>query len=238
MRRADRLFEIVQILRRSRRPVTAERIAEELETSKRSVYRDITALVAQRVPISGEAGVGYVIDRAFDMPPLMLTPDELDAAVLGATWVASRGEPELARAAQDLLAKIEATVPERLRSQILEPAMSIAPPAEVRAESVSASQLRQAIRSGRKLALSYTDREGAASTRIVWPVVLGYRDSGRILAAWCENRKAFRYFRTDRMLSAELLSEAIPERRALLRARWRTAMDLERARYAGAAAAG
>jgi predicted DNA-binding transcriptional regulator YafY len=91
MRRADRLFQIVQILRRYTRPVTASMLAEELEVSKRSVYRDIADLIGQRVPIQGEAGLGYVLDSDFDMPPLMLTPDEIEAAVLGAQWVAERG---------------------------------------------------------------------------------------------------------------------------------------------------
>ncbi|SRR5208282_5358539 len=93
MHRADRLFQIIQILRRSPRPVTASMLAEELEVSKRSVYRDIADLIGQRVPIQGEAGLGYVLDRDFDMPPLMLTQDEIDAAVLGAQWVAERGGP-------------------------------------------------------------------------------------------------------------------------------------------------
>ena len=95
MRRADRLFQIIQILRRSSRPITASQIAEELETSRRSVYRDIADLIGQRVPIRGEAGLGYVLDRDYDMPPLMLTPDELEAAVLGAQWVAGHGNPAL-----------------------------------------------------------------------------------------------------------------------------------------------
>ncbi|HLN11492.1 MAG TPA: HTH domain-containing protein, partial [Xanthobacteraceae bacterium] len=95
MRRADRLFQIIQALRRSPRPVTASMLAEELEVSRRSVYRDIADLIGQRVPIRGEAGLGYVLDRDFDMPPLMLTPDELEAAVLGAQWVAERGDPVL-----------------------------------------------------------------------------------------------------------------------------------------------
>ena len=115
MRRADRLFQIVQILRRTARPVTADAIAAELETSKRSVYRDIAALIGQRVPIRGEAGVGYVLDGGFDLPPLMLTSDEVEAAVLGAQWVAGRGDAALARAARDLIAKIAAVVPEDLR---------------------------------------------------------------------------------------------------------------------------
>src|SRR5690349_20379943 len=120
MRRADRLFQIIQILRRSRRPVTANQLAEELEVSQRSVYRDIADLIGQRVPIRGEAGIGYILDGGFDMPPLMLTPDELEAAVLGAQWVADRGDAVLARAARDLLSKISSVVPERLRPFIAE----------------------------------------------------------------------------------------------------------------------
>ena len=99
MRKADRLFEIIQILRRSKKPVTADAMAAELETSKRSVYRDIAELLAQRVSIRGEAGIGYVLDKGLDMPPLMLTTDEIEAAVLGAQWVINRGDPKLARAA-------------------------------------------------------------------------------------------------------------------------------------------
>src|SRR5580692_4985518 len=121
MRRADRLFQIIQIMRRTNRLVTATMLAEELELSKRSVYRDIADLIGQRVPIRGEAGLGYVLDRDFDMPPLMLTPDEIEAAVLGAQWVAERGDPALAGAARDLIAKIAAAVPERLRPFIAEP---------------------------------------------------------------------------------------------------------------------
>src|SRR5437879_152673 len=121
MRRADRLFQIIQILRRTRRPVTADAIAAELETSKRSVYRDIATLMAQRVPIRGEAGMGYVLEAGFDLPPLMLTPDEIEAAVLGAQWVTARGDPALVRASQDLIAKIAAAVPERLRPIVLDP---------------------------------------------------------------------------------------------------------------------
>ena len=113
MRRADRLFQIIQILRRGRGPHTADRIAEELETSKRTVYRDIASLLGQRVPIRGEAGVGYVLEDGFDLPPLALTPDEIEAAVLGAQWVAVHGDPVLARAAEDLRAKLLASVPER-----------------------------------------------------------------------------------------------------------------------------
>ena len=111
MRRADRLFQIIQVLRRTRKPLTADAIAAELETSKRTIYRDIATLIEQRVPIRGEAGMGYILEKGFDLPPLMLTPDEIEAAVLGAQWVAGHADPVLARAAQDLMAKIADTVP-------------------------------------------------------------------------------------------------------------------------------
>src|SRR3954470_23246870 len=103
MRRSDRLFQIIQVLRRSRAPLTADAIAAELETSKRTVYRDIADLLAQQVPIRGEDGVGYVLEGGYDMPPLMLTPDEIEVAVLGAQWVARRADPALVKAAQDLI---------------------------------------------------------------------------------------------------------------------------------------
>src|SRR6266850_783236 len=113
MRRADRLFQIIQVLRRGHQPVTADALAAELETSKRTVYRDITSLIGQRVPIRGEAGIGYVLDRGFDLPPLMLTPDEIEAAALGAQWVAGHGDAALARAAQNLIAKITTVIPDQ-----------------------------------------------------------------------------------------------------------------------------
>jgi predicted DNA-binding transcriptional regulator YafY len=231
MRRADRLFEIIQILRRVRRPVSAQAIADELEVSKRSVYRDIATLTAQRVPIRGEAGVGYVLEEGFDMPPLMLTAEEIDAAVLGALWVSTRAEPELARAAENLIAKIEAITPRPLRRHIAAAAMSVRPVSPASEDKVDAAMLRQAILEGRKVSLGYRDGDGKESKRVVWPVLLGYRDEGRILAAWCELRQGFRYFRTDRMTFAEALDQRYPESRGSLKDRWRKAMDAERESY-------
>ncbi len=231
MRRADRLFEIIQILRRVRRPVSAQAIADELEVSKRSVYRDIATLTAQRVPIRGEAGVGYVLEEGFDMPPLMLTAEEIDAAVLGALWVSTRAEPELARAAENLIAKIEAITPRPLRRHIAAAAMSVRPVSPASEDKVDAAMLRQAILEGRKVSLGYRDGDGKESKRVVWPVLLGYRDEGRILAAWCELRQDFRYFRTDCMTFAEALDQRYPESRGSLKDRWRKAMDAERESY-------
>jgi len=227
MRKADRLFQIVQLLRRSSQPVTAEAMAAELETSKRSVYRDIAALMGQRVPIRGEAGVGYVLETGFDMPPLMLTSDEIEAAVLGAQWVAGRGDPALARAARDLIAKIAATVPERLRPMVLEPAVST-PSWNVLPEAIDMAAVRHAIHGARKVALHYKDEKEAESRRTVWPFQIAYRDTTRIVLAWCEMRDDFRMFRTDRVLAATVLEDRYPARPAQLRARWRAEMT---ARY-------
>jgi predicted DNA-binding transcriptional regulator YafY len=231
MRRADRLFEIIQVLRRARKPLSADAIGRELEVSKRTIYRDMAALISQRVPITGEAGVGYVLERGFDMPPLMLTQDEIDAAVLGACWVAGRGEPELAAAALSLLSKIEAVVPEQLKASIVNSTTSIAPVRQG-PEYISSSELRRAIRLHRKLSLDYRTDNGDHSYRVVWPILLGYRDAGRLLAAWCELRQAFRYFRTDRMTAVHVLDDLIPERATLLRKRWQKAMEAERDQYA------
>ncbi len=224
MRRADRLFQIIQILRRARKPVTADAIAQELETSKRSVYRDVATLISQRVPIRGEAGTGYVLERGYDMPPLMLTEDEIEAAVLGAQWVSGRGDPSLAKAARDLVSKIAATVPERLRPLVLEPVTGT-PPARVSVTDViDLPRLRAAIRAGTKVVLSYCDEQGRESERTIWPVAVGYLETARLVIAWCELRRGFRHFRTDRVRAAIFLGDRYPERPATLRAQWRATL--------------
>ncbi len=228
MRRADRLFQIIQVLRRTRKPLTADAIAAELETSKRTIYRDIAELIGQRVPIRGEAGMGYVLEKGFDMPPLMLTPDEIEAAVLGAQWVSGHADPALARAAEDLIAKIADTVPERLRPFALEPASGARPTWNREPDRIDMVKTRAQIHEGRKITLHYRDEQGRASERTIWPIAVGYYEAVRLLAAWCELRKDFRSFRTDRVLNADYLDEKYPERRDILRARWRQSLVWER----------
>jgi predicted DNA-binding transcriptional regulator YafY len=227
MRRADRLFQIIQILRRTTRPATAEALAEELEVSKRSVYRDVADLIGQRVPIRGEAGSGYVLSRDFDMPPLMLTPDEIEAAVLGAQWVAERGDAVLAAAARDLIAKIEAAVPERLRPFIAEP--TIGAPANNRTarDGLDIARTRAWIRAGRKIRIRYRDERDEVSKRTIWPVIIGYAETARLLAAWCELRQDFRHFRTDRIVAAEFLDDRHGARAGDLMNRWKRHMEKE-----------
>lgn len=225
MRRAERLFQIIQILRRGRGPVTADALARELETSKRSIYRDIAALVGQRAPIRGEAGVGYVLEDGYDMPPLMLTPDEIEAAVLGAQWVAGRGDPALARAANDLIAKIAEAVPDNLRPIVLEPSVRATPSWRNEPDNIDMAQVRASIHAGRRIKLSYRDEAGQASDRIIWPVTVGYMETKRLLIGWCELRADFRTFRTDRVAEAVFLDDRYPERPGILRAKSRRAME-------------
>ena len=220
MRRADRLFEIIQVLRRASGPLTADRIAAELETSKRTIYCDIDALVAQRVPIRGEAGVGYVLERGFDLPPLMLTTDEVEAVALGAQWVVAHADAGLARAALSVLAKIAAIVPEDLRPVIDDPSVGT-PPARYRDDDhVDVARLRIWCREGRKLAIGYVDETGAASERVIRPFMVGYVATIRVVMAWCELRQDFRVFRTDRLGTVAFLDERYSERSATLRRRW------------------
>ncbi|GAB0118984.1 helix-turn-helix transcriptional regulator [Acidisoma sp. 7E03] len=229
MRRADRLFQIIQILRRSSRPVTAKALAAELEISPRSVYRDMADLMAQRVPIQGEAGIGYLLGRDFDMPPLMLTPDELEAAMLGAQWVAERGDAVLAQAARDLIAKLNAVLPGHLQAVITDPATGPLPPLEQSIDRIDMARTRLWIRQGRKIRLRYRDQDGKESERVIWPVVIGYAEAVRLVAGWCETRQDFRSFRSDRIVDAVFLEERHSMRPAVLRAEWQRHLALRRA---------
>ncbi|WP_170419238.1 helix-turn-helix transcriptional regulator [Ruegeria atlantica] len=230
MRRGDRLFEVIEILRRAKGPISAQSIGEELGVTKRTVYRDVAALIGQGVPINGEAGVGYVLEPGFHMPPLMLTPDEIEAVTLGALWVQTRGEPELALAAEKLITKLKAVAPDKYRTSFLQPAVSVAPVAQSD-EVLGAAAIRLAIRCRKKISMTYSDNSGQKTRRVIWPILLGYRDTSRIIAGWCELRDEFRYFRTERIIKADVLEDCIPRRMDLLRAEWRSAMDAERKRY-------
>lgn len=219
MRRAERLFQIIQILRGSTRPVTAAALAAELEVSKRTVYRDVANLIGQRVPIEGEAGFGYVLAPGYDMPPLMLTRDEVEALVLGAQWVMGRNDALLANAARDLVNKIVEVIPEHLRSFVIEPSLGPRPVPSERETAIDPAAIRAAVRDGRRLRIRYRTQAGDETERTVRPVILGYSDTMRTLVAWCELRGDFRHFRTERIVEAELL-DLHGTRPADLRRRW------------------
>ncbi|MBK7401830.1 MAG: YafY family transcriptional regulator [Myxococcales bacterium] len=205
MRRADRLFDLLQLLRR-RRVLTAEQFAESLEVSVRTVYRDVADLVASGVPIEGEAGVGYRLPRGFDLPPLMFTAAEIEALVLGARMVESWGDEGLARAAKGALARIEAALPDRLRP-VLDHVSLFAPQFHVPTTlAPRLTILRSAIAASLVVDLSYRDRQGEPTTRCVRPLGLFYWGHGWTLGAWCELREGFRNFRLDRVVEAAATS--------------------------------
>ncbi|MCA9707031.1 MAG: YafY family transcriptional regulator [Myxococcales bacterium] len=204
MRRADRLFQIIQILRH-RRITTAASIAERLQVSERTVYRDIRDLSLSGVPIEGEAGVGYRLGKDFELPPLMFTVDEIQALVLGARMVESWGDSILQRAAQSVLEKVEAALPEGERGRVHDTALfslSFRVPERVRD---LVGLLRAAIDDRRAVTLDYRDRHGEPTERTVLPLGLYFWGSTWTLGAWCELRRDFRNFRLDRVAEATVL---------------------------------
>lgn len=203
LRRADRLFQIIQLLRA--RPLsTAARLAEVLEVSTRTIYRDIQDLVASGVPIRGEAGVGYALPASFDLPPLMFTAQELEALVAGARIVRSWGDRELARAARGALDKVEAVLPDALRQRLRATAL-YAPDFHVSpATAQHLGPLRQALSEGRRLTLRYRDGKGQTTSRTVRPLGLFFWGTTWSLVAWCALRDDFRNFRVDRIQSCAL----------------------------------
>jgi predicted DNA-binding transcriptional regulator YafY len=210
MRRADRLFQIIQFIRRHH-VTTAAALAEALEVSERTVYRDIRDLVLSGVPIEGEAGVGYVLRKGFDLPPLMFTRDEVEALVLGTRVVSSWADAGLGKAAESALDRIAAALPDELRMRLLESRL-FAPGFHVREEVVERlGVLREATTVKRKVWLEYRDVSEARTERAVRPLGLSFFGSTWMLTAWCELRNDFRNFRLDRVESLRLLNEVFVE---------------------------
>ncbi len=221
MKRATRLIQIIQILRRQRGPVTADAIAEELEVTPRTVYRDMAALQANRVPVVGEAGIGYVLQAGYDLPPLMFTSRELEALMLGARLVETRGDADLVRGAEEAIAKISTVIPDEMRPILLESTLFAPNYAERKSEIVDVVVIRDCIRRQFKMHIAYEDEKGAASERTIWPIGIGYMEAVRLVLAWCELRQDFRHFRTDRISKLDVLDVRYAERRAVLIKKWR-----------------
>jgi len=210
VRRADRLFQIVQYLR-GRRLTTAAQLAQWLQVSDRTVYRDIRDLSLSGVPVEGEAGVGYRLSKGFDIPPIMFNLDEVEAMVTGARMVEAWGGPARAAHARSALSKIALALPaarreEIARSRLFAPGFHIKPEAAASLETV-----RQAILQRRKLRAQYTDSGQRASQRTLRPLAVYFWGATWTLAAWCESRQDFRNFRLDRMGALEMLPEIFAE---------------------------
>lgn len=220
MRRADRLFDIIQTLRAAKKPVTAAMLAQKLEVTVRTVYRDVATLQARRVPIEGAPGFGYVLRQGFDLPPLMFTTEEADAIAVGAQLIRRLRDPALRDAAVSVLAKIEAVLPAATRARLDAAPFFVSPGDTHVPDGVDLSEIRSGIRDRRKLRLRYRDETGRISRRTVWPIALAYYVDVTLIAAWCELRADYRHFRVDRIENLSILDEIYPPDDGRLMAGW------------------
>ena len=221
MSRTERLFDLIQILRRHHYPVSGAKLAAELDVSIRTLYRDIATLQSQGAQIDGEPGLGYVLRPGFMLPPLMFSEEEIEALVLGSRWVADRADTQLQSAARNALAKIAAVLPADLRHQLNASALLIGPGEPIAAGDEEITTIRRVIRAEKKLLISYADVNKRETQRTIWPFALGFFEKVRIVIAWCELRQEFRHFRTDRIVKLTVLDSRYPQRRQALLKKWR-----------------
>jgi predicted DNA-binding transcriptional regulator YafY len=227
MRRSDRLFDIIQRLRTAPGPVTAAALAADLEVTPRTVYRDIATLQARRVPIEGAAGVGYVLRRGFDLPPLMFTIDEVEAIAVGARLVRRLRDPKLQEAAEAVLAKVTVVLPDRMRSHLSATPIYVSPGITAEAQGTDLADMRAAIRDSRKLYIAYADEKGRRSNRTIWPIAMAYYVDVTLVGAWCELRADYRNFRVERIQSSRVLDEHFDQDNGRLFREW-SALPKER----------
>jgi predicted DNA-binding transcriptional regulator YafY len=203
MRKASRLFEIIQILRLARKPVTAAEIAARLEVTTRSIYRDIGALQAMRVPVEGERGIGYILRPGFDLPPLMFSIEETEAVVLALALLERTGDDELRAAALRVGDKIAAAVPPPLRQTLSARALHAWGSVPRAPEGIDLATVRRAIRDEEMLEIDYRDEYARATERRIRPIALIYYSETANIVAWCDMRSAIRNFRADRVEACE-----------------------------------
>jgi predicted DNA-binding transcriptional regulator YafY len=220
MNRTERLLTLLQVLRRNRRPVSGQRLADELNISIRTLYRDIATLQSQGADIEGAPGVGYILRPGFFIPPLMFSQTEMEALMLGILWVSTFADRPLAKAASDVLSKIKEVLPSNIRNGMGAVPLRVGPPKSSKFQNEDLSTLRDAIRRECKIDIIYRSKDGQQSQRVIWPFAIGYFADGRILAGWCEKRQEYRHFRTDGIISLTVLDERYPRRRESLFREW------------------
>ncbi len=210
MRRGDRLFQLLLELGRGR-VRTARQLGERLGVSERTVYRDIADLAAQGTPIEGAAGIGYSLRAGYQVPPLMFDREELAALALGAAWVSGYADEDLRAAADRVLSKIDAVLPQRLRQGLRAEGIEVLAFSHDPQTRQALTAARRALNERRKLNARYLDSKDQESTRVLWPLGLFYWGRVWTLAAWCELRRDYRSFRLDRFRSLEALFDQIPQ---------------------------
>lgn len=221
MSRTQRLLELIQLLRQHRYPISGSILAEKMNVSLRTLYRDIATLQSQGADIVGEPGVGYVLRPGFMLPPLMFSEEEIEALVLGSRWVARRADDKLKLAANKALAKISAVLPDALRNQLKSSGLIVGPAKTVPVNDHHEALTRHAIRKEYKILMTYMDAKEEESQRIIWPLALGFFEETRVIVAWCELRQNFRHFRTDRILDLVALDQQVHKKRLALLKQWR-----------------
>ena len=210
MRRADRLFLIIHALRGRRTALPARRLAETLGVSLRTVYRDVVDLQLSGVPIEGEAGVGYLLRKGADIPPLMFTPEEMEALIVGTRFVRAFGGARLTAGADAALLKIKAALPEELRQRALRSRV-FAPGRKYEIKSGMIDRLHEAISKHQVLRFDYRDEAARESRREAEPLCLAFWGGVWTLGAWCRLRCDFRNFRPDRIAAMESTGEVFEE---------------------------
>lgn len=220
MRKASRLFEIIQTLRLARKPVTAAMMAEQFEVAQRSIYRDIAALQAMRVPIEGGRGVGYILRPGFNLPPLMFSIEETEAIVLALALLERTGDIELKQAAKRVNQKIAAAMPAPLRQALGANALHAWGTVASSPARIDLALVRRAIRDEQKLRIRYRDELGRATQRAIRPLALIYYSETANIVAWCELRAALRNFRTDRVEESALIDDFFRGEGDNLRREW------------------
>lgn len=219
--RSERLLNLMQALRRRRRPVKGEILAEETGVSLRTLYRDIATLKSMGAAIDGEAGLGFQLRADYWLPPLMFTNEEIEALVLGLRTLVHGPDEELRATAEDARAKIAAVLPSDRREVMEAVGLFAIPHWGDNASDDRLARIRRALREETELYLHYTDRQGAVTERHVWPVALGYIENRQMLVAWCTLREAFRSFWVDAMLEVSDTAKRYPKPRRTLLHEWR-----------------
>ena len=207
MSRAARLFDIIQMLREVKSPLRARDMADQLEVHRRTIYRDIATLKARRVPIDGAAGLGYILRPGYELPPLTFTPDEIEAIVVGAKLIRRTGDTGLQRAAQSVVLKVKAVTSGDLVGQSADDAFFVSDFGAPRSDVVDLAKVRRAVRDQRKIRIHYVNEHDAKSERIIRPVGIAYYVEVTLIHAWCELRKDYRHFRTDRITKISFLKQ-------------------------------
>lgn len=200
--------------------MTAARLAARLEIGPRTIYRDIATLQARGVPIEGEAGIGYVLRKGYELPPLAFTTEEIEAIAVGVRMVRRLRDQTLDQASASVLSKLATELPDRARRALLEPRIWVSDGSAARPQGVDQAMVREAIRDQRKLSITYRDKAERRTRRTIWPIAMVYYVDATLIAAWCERRRDYRHFRVERVVACRQLGDSYASEAERVLAGW------------------